>query len=141
LLKSVENIDRRLSAPEKREGRGQVAANEPARGGQQGPASSRLGSAGLGNAIKEQIQPCWTLPQGAQGLAGLVVPINIRLGPDGTVRSAQPVEAMRMQTDPVYRAVAEAAVRATYQCSPLKLTPYDYQDWRNLTLNFRPDQM
>ena len=137
----MENIDRRVTAPEKRDGRGQVASSEPVRGGPKGPQTLRLGTAGLGNAIKEQIQPCWALPQGGQELAGMVVPINIRLDPTGAVRTVQPVDTSRMQSDPVYRAVAESAVRATYQCSPLKLPGYDYDDWKDVVLNFRPDQM
>ena len=43
-----------------------------------------------------------------------------------------------MASDPVYRAFAESAVRAVRACSPLKLPPESYQQWRNVIFNFDP---
>ncbi|WP_200840814.1 cell envelope integrity protein TolA, partial [Geminicoccus flavidas] len=89
--------------PEKRDGRGQVAADQPARSNQPGSSAARLGAAGLGAMVREQIQPCWNIPVAAQGLSGMVVPVNIRMAPDGTVQSVAPVDVGRMGSDPVYR--------------------------------------
>ena len=141
LLKSVENLDARVTADEKRDGHGQVAANEQQKAGRSGASGARLGAAALGAMVRDQIQPCWSIPPSARDQPGLSVPINLRMGPDGTVQSASPVEIDRVRSDPLYRAVAESAQRAALSCSPLKL-PRDYYDsWQNITMNFRPDQV
>ena len=95
-------------------------------------------------AIRNQVMPCWSTPIGIQGVAGLRTELNIVLGPDGSVRSVQPLNTERMSTDgvfrmshdPVFRAFAESAVRAVRSCSPLKLPPESYQVWRNIIFNF-----
>jgi hypothetical protein len=91
--------------------------------------------------VREQIEPCWNIPAGAQGLAGMSVGINLRLLPDGTVQSAEPVDIARIRADPIYRAVAESAQRAALQCSPLNLPRADYDMWKDIIMNFRPDQV
>lgn len=140
LLKSVENLDKRITAEQKRDGRGQVAANE-ATPGPKGASSARTGAAELVRMIREQIEPCWNVPVGARSLAGVSVTIHILMAPDGSVRSATPLDAARMGDDPIYRAVAESAQRAALQCSPLKLPREDYDLWNDLQMIFRPDQM
>ncbi len=137
----MENLDKRVRADEQRDGNGQVAANDLPSAGQRGPRTPRLGAAGLGAMVREQIEPCWNVPAGARGLAGMSVGINLRLLPDGRVQSAEPVEAARMRADPVFRAVAESAQRAALQCSPLRLPREDYDMWKDIIMNFRPDQM
>jgi peptidoglycan hydrolase-like protein with peptidoglycan-binding domain len=92
-------------------------------------------------AIRNQVMPCWSTPIGIQGVAGLRTELNIVLGPDGSVRSVQPVDTGRMSTDGVFRTFTESAVRAVYACSPLKLPPESYQVWRNIIFNFDPSQL
>ena len=69
------------------------------------------------------------------------IEIRIRLNPDGTLRGPLLVgDARRMQSDHVFRTVAESALRALRnpRCSPLKLPYAQYDIWKDITLNFDP---
>ncbi len=91
--------------------------------------------------VKRQIQECWSLPAGAKEAENLVVDIRVALDPDGTVRQARIVDAARMEQDSFFRAAAESARRAVLKCSPLKLPPETYQQWKTMTLTFDPKEM
>ena len=91
--------------------------------------------------VKRQIQECWSLPAGAKEAENLVVDIRVALDPDGTVRQVRIVDAARMEQDSFFRAAAESARRAVLKCSPLKLPPETYQQWKTMTLTFDPKEM
>jgi len=65
------------------------------------------------------------------------VEITAKVGIDGRVLAARVTSTDRMR-DPVYRAVAESALRAVLDpnCSPLKLPPEKYDQWKTLLLTF-----
>jgi membrane protein involved in colicin uptake len=69
--------------------------------------------------------------------AGRSVALEINLAPDGTVENVTPTQPDQMVTDPVLRALANAAMRAVLVCSPLDLSAVAYQHWRNVVLIFR----
>jgi outer membrane biosynthesis protein TonB len=140
LLRSVEAQTKRVTAPEKREGKGTAA--EVGGTGQPGEAQvAAINPSVLVASISRQITPCWNIPIAAQGIGGLRAELDIQLGPDGSVQSVAPTEAGRMRSDPVFRAFAESAVRAVRACSPLKLPPESYHVWRNIIFNFDPSLM
>ena len=64
------------------------------------------------DAIRRQIEACWNLPVGARDAENLVISIAVVMNPDGTVRRAEIVDRARMARDPIFRAVAESALRA-----------------------------
>ena len=92
--------------------------------------------------VKQQIQRCWNPPAGARQAHDLIVDISAEVGPDGRVLTAQITSTGRM-SDPFYRAAAESALRAVLNpsCSPLKLPPEKYAQWRNLSLTFNPKDL
>lgn len=140
LLRSVEAQTKRVTAPEKREGKG--ASAEAGGTGQPGKAEvASINPSVLVASISRQITPCWNIPIAAQGIGGLRAELDIQLGPDGSVQSVVPTEAGRMRSDPVFRAFAESAVRAVRACSPLKLPSESYHVWRNIIFNFDPSLM
>ncbi|NBO19672.1 MAG: energy transducer TonB, partial [Proteobacteria bacterium] len=48
----------------------------------------------------------------------------------------------KYQSDPFYRAAADAAVRAVQRCSPLTGLPSDkYETWKQMELRFDPKYM
>ena len=50
-------------------------------------------------------------------------------------------DAARMDTDPLYRTVAQGAYRALQLCSPLQQMPAEKYDlWNNVTLTFDPKE-
>lgn len=91
--------------------------------------------------IRAQIYKCWNIPAGAKDARDLVVPIRVRLQPDGTVIGADIVDSLRYSTDSFYRAAADSARRAVLLCSPLKAPPSKYDSWKEMTLRFNPKDM
>ncbi|MEE8279285.1 MAG: energy transducer TonB [Alphaproteobacteria bacterium] len=95
------------------------------------------------DAIRRQIEACWSLPAGARDAENLVVDIRVIMNPDGTVRQASIVDLSRMAADSFFRAAAESARRAVLnpRCNPLKLPLKKYKQWQTFTLSFNPRDM
>jgi hypothetical protein len=135
LLKSVEQLDRHVQGDNPQTGQGRVAVAD-------GKARSALGEAQLSfseiDALRRQIGSCWTLPVGIEGIDDMIVQLRIEVRPDRTVQSVAIEDQARLGRDPTFRAVAESARRAVDRCSPLTLPPGKYALWRDIHLNFRP---
>lgn len=96
------------------------------------------------DAIRGQFIPCWRMPAGAKDPQSLAVSVKLKLQADGTVLEAvlDPAQKGRYTSDPFFRAAADSALRATKQCSPLKnLPPEKYNTWRDMTINFTPQDL
>ena len=95
------------------------------------------------DAIRRQIEACWSIPAGARDAENLIVDIAVVMNPDGTVQRAEIVDRSRLTGDPFFRAAAESALRAVLhpRCSPLRLPPQKYQQWRRFTLSFNPKEL
>ncbi len=90
--------------------------------------------------IRTRVEANWSVPAGVRDAGGLVVTIRIRLGRDGAVQSAEILDANYAE-DPNFRAMAESARRAVQRASPIKALRrfgYDYNEWRDVTMTFRP---
>jgi len=92
------------------------------------------------DALRRQIERCWSPPAGAPEAENLVVEVQLTINPDGRVQQAQIVDTSRMYRDAYYRAAAESVLRAIKQpaCTPLKLPPDKYDLWRETKLTFNP---
>jgi len=81
--------------------------------------------------IKQQLYGCWNVPAGInqEQAKNIVVPVKIKVNPDRTVSNARIIDTNDMQSNAVYRSVAESALRAVLSpdCSPLKLPPEKYE--------------
>ena len=95
------------------------------------------------DSVRRQIEPCWNVPAGARDAENLVVDIRLRLNADGTVIRAELVDGARAAGDTFFRAAAESALRAVLnpRCSPLRLPPNKYEEWKNMVLSFNPRDM
>ncbi len=136
LLRSVERLDKRVRAEEKREGRGRVeaAGRQPAR--RPGESENAVSLAALQTMVEKQIYRCWIVPVGAKGIGKMKVVVRFSVDPDGSVRRPRVVDGERFARDPVFRIVAESAMRAVRQCSPLRLPRESYAQWRDIEMNF-----
>ena len=94
-------------------------------------------------AVRRQIQPCWNFPVGTQDAGSLRVLIRIWLNRDGSVRDAKVLDRERIDSDSKLRAAAEAGLRAVNnpRCSPLRLPPEKYDQWKVLTIDFDPSKL
>lgn len=90
------------------------------------------------DAVRRQIAQCWNVPAGAKNAEELVVELDLRMNPDGTVRDATIVDKLRMASDPVFRSAAESARRAVLSCGALKLPLDKYESWKDITMTFNP---
>ncbi len=138
LLRSVEQVDRRLQDQKRQEGRGERAEGRPEEGpdGRAEPDAGAVSLAELQRMVEEQVYRCWILPVGARGVRGLNVLVRFSVAPDGTVRRAEVVDRERLARDPLFRIVAESAIRAVRRCSPLQLPKERYAQWRAIEMNF-----
>jgi outer membrane biosynthesis protein TonB len=90
--------------------------------------------------IIQQIERCWNIPAGAKDAKDLIIDVRIEVNPDGTVSSVRLADTARYESDPYFRAAADSALRAIKnpQCSPLKLPPNKYDQWKTMSLSFNP---
>ncbi len=96
------------------------------------------------DAVRSQIERCWSPPAGAKDEDKIVVPIKLTINQDGTVASAVIDDKWGYyNSDPLWQAVADSAVRAVNNpsCSPLKLPPDKYDMWKSTTINFSPQDL
>jgi len=93
-------------------------------------------------AIGNEVRRCWTVDAGAPNLSQMQVLLTVQTDPSGTVRQAvvAPPDLARAQTDPVFRAFAERAVRAVLnvKCATLPLPPSMMGSPQVLTFHFSP---
>jgi outer membrane biosynthesis protein TonB len=110
---------------------------------QQGPALADRLSISQEDALRRQISGCWNMPVGARNAEELIVEVLIEVNEDRTVRSAEIVDQVRMNTDSYFRAAAESALRALRnpKCTPLELPPDQYDKWKTIRFNFDPRDM
>jgi hypothetical protein len=137
LLASVLNEQAAEPTPEKPK---KQAAPEPEES--TGPQTDLISeipmTAGDEDGIRDQIQKKWNLGSaaGAPNLDQIMVELRIELMQDGTVTR---VTLLNNQADPYFRSLAESAIRAVKQASPLRLPPGKY--WPTMKLRFRPSEI
>lgn len=88
--------------------------------------------------INEQLHRCWQVPMGADGADKPPNPVvNVRIAPDGSLAGEPTVQ--NASGHPLFRIVADAAVRATRRCTPLRIPPKfaaAYDVWKNLAVSY-----
>ena len=95
------------------------------------------------DALRAQIFGCWSIPIGLPYDQNLLVRIKLQLKKDGTIMKSEILDHERMNRpgQKFYKVLAESALRAVRMCQPLKVPPTGYDKWKNLQLNFNPEEM
>lgn len=95
------------------------------------------------DALRQQLSRCWNVMAGARNSEDLAVEVRLFMNPDRTVRQAQILDKQRYRSDSFYRAAADSALRAVRhpQCSPLRLPPDKYEQWKTIVVRFDPSEM
>ena len=88
--------------------------------------------------LRLHISSFWNPPPGAASADRLKVDIYVRLEPDGTVLEASVEDTKRYNGDRVFRAAANAALRAVLDASPLPLPEDKYDQWKEFIFGFDP---
>ena len=95
------------------------------------------------DALKAQIFGCWSIPLGLPYNENLLVRIQLKLKPDGSVIKSEILDHARMNKpgQGFYKVLAESALRAIQLCQPLRVPTTGYERWKNLQLNFDAREM
>jgi colicin import membrane protein len=127
-------LDKRT--PERLASAGDVINSSLSRGASTGTAS-QLSQSELG-AMSARLHQLWNAPSaGAKDAQELILEVEIRLKPDGTLSS--PPEVRTNGNGPLFLAAKDSAVRAVYQGQPYTmLRPEHYEDWKEVLIVFDP---
>lgn len=95
------------------------------------------------DALKRQLAGCWYVQAGAKYAEELIVEIRVEMNRDRTVNRASILDKGEYNRNNHYRAAADAALRAIRnpKCSPLKLPPEKYDEWKTVLIRFDPRDM
>ncbi len=94
--------------------------------------------------IRSQFQKCWRMPAGARNDYTLIVTLRAEFRQDGSVIAVDliPNQRGRYNSDNFFRAAVDSAIRAVWNCSPLRGLPANkYGTWRDMELNFNPQDL
>jgi outer membrane biosynthesis protein TonB len=94
--------------------------------------------------IKKQIEDGWrNIPVGAQGIEQAKVVVYISLDKDGTVLQVKIVDTLCNGVSAgICQALADSALRAVKQASPLKNLPVErYDTWKEFQFLFDPSEI
>lgn len=90
------------------------------------------------NALQSAMYKCWSIPAAAPNPSELIVPVNVSLFPDGYVNQVK--LGSFYQINHFHKLAADEAIRAVNKCQPYDFLPAEkYSQWREMTLNFRPE--
>ncbi|MFO1082614.1 MAG: hypothetical protein U1E23_18560 [Reyranellaceae bacterium] len=108
----------------------------------QAPAAPNLAAVVTASEIegvRSKIRPCWNT-QGALKDQNMIITLVVQMNQDGTPVKAELKDPGRYNSDPIFRAAADAAHRAIMnpRCQPWPLSPEKYSSWRSITFNFDP---
>ena len=92
------------------------------------------------DAIANQIQQCWIVDIGMQGIEDIIVALNVQFNPDGSVYRIDFADPLQVASDQRYRVLAERARAAVQECSPIRVSS-NYNSWKNITFRFNPRGM
>jgi hypothetical protein len=91
------------------------------------------------DALRRQIQRCWSPPVGVRGASDLAVRLRLALNADGTL--SRPPEVLTSGSGLGFLAAADSAKRAVLRCQPYDLPAGKYEAWRDINVNFDPREM
>jgi hypothetical protein len=89
--------------------------------------------------FKAQVRRCFKLPAGINATDRFSMLILIPLKPNGAL-DGEPL-FMGGKDAPLGPALKDSALRAVRQCAPYNLPADKYKDWKELYIDFSPDQM
>jgi outer membrane biosynthesis protein TonB len=92
------------------------------------------------DALRRRLEECWNPPAGVNATVKLNVVIRVLFNTDGSV--AKSPDVVSGSASPLGPAMAESAKRAVLRCQPFKmLKPEHYEQWKDIEINFDPQQM
>ena len=94
----------------------------------------------LGQLMRESVRRCWNINAGLDGIDKVSVRVEIRLNRNGAL--ADNPKILNSGNGPLFRDMADSALRAIIACAPYALPPDMYEGgWDHMIINFDPSQM
>jgi outer membrane biosynthesis protein TonB len=90
------------------------------------------------DALRAQIEACFSMPAAAADAKNLIVQVRITLNQDGSL-SSTPV--VTNSGSGLFQIVAESLTRAVRRCAPYKLPIAKYDAWKDVDVSFDPRDM
>jgi colicin import membrane protein len=90
------------------------------------------------DALRAQIEACFSMPAAAADARDLIVEVRITLNQDGSLSSAPVVTN---SGSGLFQIVAESLTRAIRRCAPYKLPIAKYDAWKDVDVSFDPRDM
>jgi hypothetical protein len=114
-----------------------VAATAPPSSQPKAPLGSQLSSSEI-DLVRERLRPCFNPPFGAKEKPDLAAEVRVAMNRDGTVQQTRVIDTGQYESDQVYRALADAGIRALRdpRCSPLPLPSDRYDVWQTIVFPF-----
>lgn len=92
--------------------------------------------------IQSQVTKCWSIPAGVKNADAMTVDVYISLDVNGYVNEARVVDTARYNRDNFYRVLADSAIWAVKECSPLQGLPSDkHEFWKEIEFTFDPSKV
>ncbi|WP_395462643.1 hypothetical protein [Wolbachia endosymbiont of Cantharis cryptica] len=89
------------------------------------------------NSIRDKLTKCWSIPESIAYKENFSIKINLLLSSQGEIIMADVADSSAYKNNPLFRSIADSAMRAVYKCSPLTGLPIEhYHIWREVTLDF-----
>lgn len=89
------------------------------------------------NSIRDKLTKCWSIPDSAAYKENFNIKINLLLSSQGEIVMADVADSSSYRNNPLFRSIADSAMRAVYKCSPLTNLPTQHHHiWREVTLDF-----
>lgn len=108
-------------------------------GGDRTTGGSKLTQSEM-DALRGQVQRCWSIPAGAADAGDLRVSVQFKLDRSGALEGSPQIISGGGSAG-VERAAAEAARRAVSRCAPYTLPAEKYEAWADVIVNFDPSEM
>lgn len=93
------------------------------------------------DALQSVMYKCWRIPLDAKDPESLIIPVNVKLFPDGHVNEVKLQNPTRVasSSNPYLKIAADRALQAVEKCAPYDFLPAEkYAAWKEMTLTFRP---
>ncbi|MGL9759471.1 MAG: hypothetical protein ACR5LA_12345 [Wolbachia sp.] len=89
------------------------------------------------NSIRDKLTKCWSIPESIAYKENFNIKINLLLSSQGEIIMADVADSDSYRNNPLFRSIADNAMRAVYKCSPLAGLPTQHHHiWREVTLDF-----
>ncbi len=146
LLASVEKV-RKAPTPSVTEDSTPETGLEINAGIKGGTGGSRLEALTISEKdfISNKIRECWNVNAGVEGAEEMIIEVKATVNRDGRI---QDVRVMNMKNNPVFRSMADSAVRAIHICdrlgddSPFRMLatkrPEHYSTWKEIYVRMNP---